>query len=790
MSEVDRLTREVAELRDRLARLSEANLRANESLDLDTVLSEVVESACSLTQARYGVITAVDSTGDLQAIVTCGFTPEEYQGVLELPDGPRFFEHLGSIGKPLRVPDLNAYFTSQGLPQFRPPVMCRTFLSVPILLRGAHVGTFYVGEKGHDREFSREDEELLEMFASQAAAAIANAGRYKDEQRARADLEALINTCPVGVAVFDARVGEMTWMNREARRIVGDLLPPNQSEEEILKVLTYQRADGREVSLDQFPLPVALNEGETVRSEEFVMSTPDGSSVTALINATPIRSDSGDVESMVVTLQDMTPIKELERLRAEFLGMVSHELRAPLISIKGSATTLLDNAPTLEAAEMHQLHRIISEQADNMRSLINDLLDMARIESGTLSVTPEPVDPSLLVEEARSTLLGPRVRNAVQIDLPPGLPHVMADRRRIVQVLINLLSNAAKYSREPSPIRLTVAQDGMYVEFSVADEGRGLPPDLLPHLFSRFSRLKEEDHVGGTTSSGLGLAICKGIVEAHGGRIWAESAGLGEGARFAFTIPAVDVEVVAGTGQSVSGQNAQSTTRHRTRILAVDDDPHALRYIRDVLTKAGYAPVVTGDPEEVSHFMETEKPHAVLLDMVLPGVDGTELMKRVHEAASVPVIFVSVYGQEDIIAKALDMGAADYIVKPFSPTELGARIRAAIRKYSTPHGADSSVPYSVGDLTIDYSGRRVTVAGSPVRLTAIEYGLLVELSLNAGRVLTYDQLLQRVWGQGRSGEVEAVRVVVAKLRRKLGDNAGNPAYIATVHRVGYRMVSD
>ncbi len=790
MDEVDRLTREIAELRDRLARLSEANLRANESLDLDIVLSEVVESACSLTEARYGVITAVDGAGGLQAMVTCGLTHEEYQALLDLPDGPRFFEYLGNIREPLRVPDLNAHVRSQGLPEFRPPVVFRAFLGAPILLRGAHVGSFYLGEKGQGMEFSAGDEELLAMFAAQAAAAIANARRYKDEQRARADLEALINTCPVGVAVLDARVGKVMWMNREARRIVGDLLDPNQSEEELLQVLTYQRADGREVSLDQFPLPVVLNEGETVRSEEFVMRTPDGSSVTALINATPIRSDNGDVESMVVTLQDMTPIKELERLRAEFLGMVSHELRAPLISIKGSATTLLDNAPTLEPAEMHQLHRIISEQADHMRSLINDLLDMARIESGTLTVTPEPVDPSVLVEEARSTLLSPRVRSAVQINLTPSLPHVMADRRRVVQVLINLLSNASKYSREPSPIRLTVAQDGMYIEFSVADEGKGLSPGLLPHLFSRFSRLDEEDPVGGITNSGLGLAICKGIVEAHGGRIWAESAGLGKGARFVFTIPAVDLEAVAGTGQPVFGSNAQSTSRHRTRILAVDDDPHALRYIRDVLTKAGYAPVVTGDPEEVSHFMETEKPDVVLLDLVLPGVDGIELMRRVHEASSVPVIFVSVYGQEDIIAKALDMGAADYIVKPFSPTELGARIRAAIRKHSTPEGAESSVPYSVGDLTLDYLRRRVTVAGRPVELTAIEYALLVELSLNAGRVLTYDQLLQRVWGQGRSGEVEAVRVVVAKLRRKLGDDAANPAYIATVHRVGYRMVSD
>ena len=223
------------------------------------------------------------------------------------------------------------------------------------------------------------------MFASQAALVIANARRHRDEQRARADLETLIDTSPVGVLVFDAKTRGVTSVNREARRIVNDLHMPGGSAEELLDMLTFRRADGREISLEEFPLAQALSTGETVRAEEIVIEVPGGGSVTTLVNATPIRSQEGEVVSVVVTLQDMTPLEEMERLRAEFLAMVSHELRTPLTSIKGSAATLTETVSDLDPAEMLQFFRIISEQADYMRDLIGDLLDVARIETGELS---------------------------------------------------------------------------------------------------------------------------------------------------------------------------------------------------------------------------------------------------------------------------------------------------------------------------------------------------------------------------------------------------------------------
>ena len=216
-------------------------------------------------------------------------------------------------------------------------------------------------------------------------------------------------------------------------------------------------------------------------------------------------------------------------------------------------------------------------------------------------------------------------------------------------------------------------------------------------------------------------------------------------------------------------------------ILVVDDDPLTLHYVRDALTEAGYAPVVTGDPQEASHLIETRKPQLVVLDLVMPGMDGIELMKSIPELGDIPVIFLSAYGREETIATALEAGAADYIVKPFSPTELTARVRAALRKRTNP------APFLVADLAIDYEKRQVTVGGQPVRLTVTEYELLRVLSVNAGRVLTYESLVRQIWGERE--DTEPVRTFVKKLRSKLGDAPAAPTYIFNERGVGYRMVA-
>ena len=721
----------------------------------------------------------------MEDFLASGMTSEQAERLWAVSGGMSLFDYLSGIPEPLRLPDLPEYVGALGLSEFRLPMPVGSFLAAPIRRRGIGVGNVYLAKREPGEEFSREDEETLVLFALQAALVIANARRYREERRARADLETLIDTSPIGVLVFDAAAGVPVWINREARRIVSGLHGPDVRAEELLDEITVRRADGRELPLERLSIARVLRAGETVRAEEVVIGVPDGRTVTTMVNATPIRSEDGEVESFIVTLQDMAPLEETERQRSEFLGMVSRELRTPLTSIRGSASTLLDQGSSLDPAEMHQFHRIIFEQADHIHGLMSDLFDVARVETGTLSVFPGPAEVAVLVDEAKNAFLSAGGRNNLRIELPPDLPLVMADRRRTVQVVGNLLSNASRHSPESSTIRLTAVRRGVEIEVSVADDGRGIPADRLPRLFRKFSGVEAQDR---GIDTGLGLAVCKGIVEAQGGRIWAESDGPGMGARFAFTIPAVEEAAFPAPG---TPRLRPSTRRmrgsERPRILVVDDDPHTLRYVRGVLSKVGYTPVMTTDPEDVPRLMKEQEPCLVLLDMTLPGTNLFDLMTDVLGIVDLPVVFLSAYGQDGIIAKAFEMGAADYIVKPFSPTELTARIQAALHRQVASAYDERAEPYRLGHLMVDYAQRTATVAGRRVALTDLEYRTLAELSANAGRVVTHSQLRQRVWGLGKLGGSGPGRTIIKLLRRKLGDDAESPRYIFTAPRVGYYM---
>ena len=776
----EELRRRIEVLEQRLSLLSAAVLRVSSSLDLDTVLQEVVDNARALTGARYGTMVILDKVGEIDAFVTSGLTPDEKDRMAGWADGPRLFEHFHQLEAPFRLTDLPAYVRALG---FSADLMLsKTLQGTPMRHRDVHFGNFFLGKKEGGREFSGADEEVLLLFAAQAATAIANARTHRDERRARADLEALIETSPVGVVVFDGATGRPVWFNPEARRITEGLRMADCSEEQLVELITCRRADGREMPLAEFPLAQQLASAETVRGEEVTLSVPDGRSVTTLVNATPIQAAEGAVESLVVTLQDLAPLEELERMRADFLAMVSHELRTPLISIKGSTATVLGASPAPDSAELLQFFRVIDQQADRMRGLIGDLLDHGRIVTGTLSVSSEPCDVATLVERARKTFPSSGARHPLRIDLPEDLPAVLADRARIVQVLHNLISNAVRHSPDSSPIRISAERDGVYVAISVTDRGRGVPADRLPHLFRKHAGLVGGKGDRGSGGYGLGLAICRGLVEAHGGRIRAESDGVGRGTRFTFTVPVAE----GPSAPSEPRPSHSRTTRKRpkqTSILVVDDDPEMLRFVRGSLTEAGYATIVTGDPEEVPGLVRMHKPGLILLDLLLPGTDGIEMLERFPELGDRPVIFISAYGRDETIVRALDAGATDHIVKPFSPSELTARVRAALRRHTGP------VPFLLGDLSINYERRRVAVAGQAVELTATEYELLRVLSVNAGRVLTFDSLLRQAWSRPKSKppDPKLVRAVVKRLRQKLGDDAASPSYIQNQRGVGYRM---
>ena len=748
-----------------ISRLADACLRINASLEPETVLQEVVEAAKTLTAARCGVIATFDEDGRALDFFSCGLSHSEHCRMTSWADGPRLFERLRDLDGPLAVADMSAYvqalgFSAEVLPE-------KTFLGMPMRHRGLHVGNFYLAGKAGGQTFGSQDEEILTVFAAHAAVAVANARAYRKERRARADLETLVETSPVGVAVFDAADARLVSVNREALRLVEPLCDEGQPAEHLLQCITSRLGDGREVSLPELPLTEALSRAETLRREEMELSVSDGRRVKVLVNCTPITRGDGRIVSVVVTMQDLAALEEMERLRAQFVSLVSHELRAPLMAIQGSAVSLRDTSESAAPGEVREYARIIDEHAAQMRGLIGDLLDVGHIEAGTLSVRPEPSEVAELLDRARSTFLSGGSPHPVRMDLPPDLPLAMAERRRIVQVLSNLFYNAARHSPADSPIRVSVTHDGSHVAVSVSDQGRGIEPERLERLFDKHG--KKGDGLGGS----LGLVICRGLVEAHGGRIWAESRGPGLGARFTFTLPVADKARGGGPTE------AADETREPSPILVVDDDPQTLRLVRNALNAEGYRVVVTGEHSGLGDVIRAQAPQLVLLDLMLPGTDGIRLMQSVPELSDVPVVFISAYGRDETVARALRSGAADYIVKPFSATELVARVEAALR------GRAEEEPFELGALTIDYARRRVTVHGSEVKLTAREFDLARALALNAGRVMSYDALRRRVW-KGR-GNRRLVRSFIQRLRARLGDDANEPALIHTHRGVGYRM---
>lgn len=231
--------------------------------------------------------------------------------------------------------------------------------------------------------------------------------------------------------------------------------------------------------------------------------------------------------------------KEADRMKSAFLATVSHELRTPLTSIKGFAETLLSEDVVWDEATRRDFLRTIVEEADKLRDLVNQLLDMAKLEAGALRLQRHPCDLSHIVDATLERLQPMLANRQTQVLLPPDLPLIDADHERVIDILRNLMENIIKYTRADAAITISARAAGEFVQVDVRDEGQGIPPETLPHLFDRFYRGEHPDISG----AGLGLAICRGLVEAHGGRIWAESEP-GHGTTIHFTLPLAKTNVL------------------------------------------------------------------------------------------------------------------------------------------------------------------------------------------------------------------------------------------------------
>ncbi|MGK3998993.1 PAS domain S-box protein [Sorangium sp. So ce1024] len=289
-----------------------------------------------------------------------------------------------------------------------------------------------------------------------------------------------------------------------------------------------RRQDGTPIPLDDLPSSRAMR-GETITGEEVVIVRTDGACRTFLVAAAPLRDGAGVITGAVVAGEDITPLKELERMREEWTSVIAHDLRQPISTIVFKASLLAKQPQSSDVAQ----HILAS--ATQLNRLITDLLDVSRLESHRLELSRAEVDlPALLRATVERTADATRGRR-VDVEAPSDVPPLLADPGRLEQVLTNLLSNAAKYGAPGTPIRAAVERRGGEVLVAVENEGEGIAPEDLPRLFTRFYRTRGA-RTGGAAGLGLGLYIAHGIIEAHGGRIWAESTP-GKKTTFRFALP-------------------------------------------------------------------------------------------------------------------------------------------------------------------------------------------------------------------------------------------------------------
>ena len=357
--------------------------------------------------------------------------------------------------------------------------------------------------------------------------------------------------------------------------------------------------------------------------------------------------------------------ERMKRLKDEFTSMVSHELRTPLTSIRGALGLVAGGALGPVPDKAQRMLDIAKDNTERLMRLINDILDIERMESGQITLEKKPCRADDLVGRAADAMRAMADEAGVTLSVEAGDAGLWADEDRMMQTVTNLVSNAVKFSPRGSTVRLTAARRGGDVVFVVEDEGRGIPPEHLERIFAPFQQVDSSDsrEKGGT---GLGLAICRSIVAQHGGRIWAESTP-GQGAKLSFSVPALD-----------EAPRSEPPVRAAPLVLVCDDDPSVREVVTAILERRAYRVVTASSAEEAVEVAAVQQPAAILLDLLMPGLSGWDaatLLKQHCETRHIPIVILSVLSQRE--AEEVTGNVVDWVQKPLDePTLFGALEKA------------------------------------------------------------------------------------------------------------------
>jgi CheY-like chemotaxis protein len=377
-----------------------------------------------------------------------------------------------------------------------------------------------------------------------------------------------------------------------------------------------------------------------------------------------------------VFLQDITERRQIERMKDEFISVVSHELRTPLTSIHGSLGLLASGILTADSPQGQRMLQIAVDSTDRLVRLINDILDIERIESGRVKMEPVDCQVTDLMTEAINTVQALADKAGVTLSVTLLPLQVWVDPDRIVQTLTNLLSNAIKFSPPESTVWVTVESQPNQVLFTVKDQGRGIPADKLHSIFERFQQVDSSDsrnHEG----TGLGLAICRSIVQQHNGKIWVESV-LGEGSTFFFTLPLPHLYLIASAIESAPSISPPL-------VLLCDPDPVICARLKTLLENQKYRVITAASSQDVIAQATNQHPDVILLlDLVLPEGDGftvVEWLRQHNRLCHTPVVVYSAKDLDGSERDRLRLGQTEFLSKgQVSPQEFEQRVMVLLQQ--------------------------------------------------------------------------------------------------------------
>lgn len=659
--------------------LQDIGLAINSSLNLKDVLTTIVSETVKLMQSSRGAIALWNEESQIFKVVA-----EQSLPGLATPDAQSLteFDVVGNLipGRPLDQ-DLPELTFPEGLSR-EATARLRQFLVQywnlgvnesgstmvsPVRWQKHTLGVIILNDRAAGRTFSREDQDLLALVASQAAIAIENARLFNDMTEERNRNRAILDSIADGVFTTDLEQ-KITNLNPAAERLIGqhceDLLG-----KVYLEALGMSDRQGKPIIPEMSPCLQTIRERASTEPRIFQINRADGKTALIALVAAPI-IDSGEVISGVVgVFRDVTHEQEVSRLKDEFVSLVSHELRTPMASVLGFSELMLTR--NLSESKSRLYVETIHKEAQRLSNLIGDFLDIQRMEAGRQIYNYSEVSLAELVRPILDLFNAQRQR--IEVSLPINLPPLWADPDRIVQTITNLIGNALKYSPNGGDVIFSAQPDkyGM-IEISVKDYGLGIPKDAQSQLFGKFFRVDNSDRreIGGT---GLGLAISREIVEAHGGKIWVESE-LGQGSVFYFTLPAAHTDKSGPTkAGEVASEVAIDTTEllEEGLVLLVEDDESLGRLVGTYLEEGGFRYRLVPSAEEAIRLVEEAPPSAIVLDLALAGrMDGWDFLiylKSKPETAQLPVIISTV---QDSKVKGLSLGSAEYLAKPLEVTRL------------------------------------------------------------------------------------------------------------------------